>query len=227
MVGRPPDFGTISRVARSLRKALAVRLDRHRRSLAATAVAAAVLLTGGCGTSFNAQTNQQYQASVGADDRDADVQVLAALLVTGQDGSATLNATLINKTDRDQRLVSVTLVAGDGTELEVATTDQEDLVIAPGEARTLGLVDDGSQRLKSKIYTTSGIETVGLNYTLTLTYSDAGEVELPIPSVARNTQYADVALPPGGDAAENLITPGEAAMERNAENREHSEGSGH
>ncbi|GAA1740391.1 hypothetical protein [Aeromicrobium alkaliterrae] len=200
-----------------------MRLDRHRRPLTATAVVALVLTAGACGTSFNAQTNQQYQASIGADDRDADVQVLGGLLVTGENGSATLSATLINTTDTDQRLTSVTLVSSDGIELAVASSDSDDLVIAPGEARTLGLVDDETQRLPSKIYTVFGIEPVGLYYTLTLTFADAGEIAINIPSVARNEIYADVALPPGGDAAENLKKSGQDAMDKAAEKGE-SEG---
>ncbi|WP_229054814.1 copper chaperone PCu(A)C [Aeromicrobium sp. Leaf350] len=201
-----------------------MRLARHRRTLAATAVAALVLTVGACGTSFNAQTNQQYQASIGADDRAADVQVLNGLLVTGENGSATLSATLINTTDTDQRLTAVSLVSSAGIELQLVSTDTEDLVIAPGEARTLGLADDSTQRLGSKVYTTFGIDTIGLYYTLTLTFADAGDLEIKIPSVARNAIYADVALPPTGDPAENLKESGADAMERSGE---HGESGGH
>ncbi len=202
-----------------------MRHARLRRTLSATAVTAAVLTAGACGTSFDAQTNQQYQASIGADDRAADVQVLSGLLVTSIDGSATLSGTLINTTDTDQRLTSITLTDADGQELELVTTDTDDLVIAPGQARTLGLVDDGSKQLPSAIYTTTGIDTIGLYFTLTLSFDDADEVEIKIPSVTRNTIYADVALPPGADPGGNLKLPGAEATKKNDENAEG--GSGH
>ena len=199
-----------------------MRLPRHRRTLAATAVVAVVLTAGACGTSFNAQTNQQYQAAVGADDRAADVQVLHALLVVSTNGAATLSATLVNKTDSDQRLTSVSLVDGDGNELELVSTDAEDLAIAPGQARTLGQTEEAAQS-PSKVYTTSGIEDIGLYFTLTLSFDGADDVEIAIPSVTRTSVYADVALPPGADPGGNLKAPGAEATKKNAEN----EGSSH
>ena len=218
--GRTSELDRIGPVARPTRKALAVRLPRHRRTLAATAVVAAVLSAGACGTSFDAQTNQQYQAAVGADDRAADVQVLHALLVVSTNGGATLSATLVNKTDSDQRLTSATLVDGDGNELELVSTDAEDLEIAPGQARTLGQTEDAAQQSPSKIYTTSGIEEVGLYFTLTLSFDGADDVEIAIPSVTRTSVYADVALPPGADPGGNLKAPGAEATKKNAENEE-------
>ncbi len=194
-----------------------------RRSLAATAVVAAVLAAGGCGTSFNAQTSQQYQAGTGADSRSTPVQVLAALAVVSADGSATLSATLINTTDTDQRLTSVTLTAADGTELAVTSADVEELTIAPGQTRTLGRVDDGTHDHKSKIYTVAGIEPVGAYYTLTLTFADAGEVTIDIPTVRRSAAYADVALPPGADPAENSVGPGETFSDEKAEEKAEDE----
>ncbi len=194
-----------------------MRLPRHRRTLAATAVVAVVLTAGACGTSFNAQTNQQYQAAVGADDRAADVQVLHALLVVSTNGAATLSATLVNKTDSDQRLTSVSLVDGDGNELELVSTDAEDLAIAPGQARTLGQTEEAAQS-PSKVYTTSGIEDIGLYFTLTLSFDGADDVEIAIPSVTRTSVYADVALPPGADPGGNLKAPGAEATQKNKEN---------
>ncbi|MFT4188777.1 MAG: hypothetical protein QM621_09375 [Aeromicrobium sp.] len=185
-----------------------MRLDRYRRPLAATAIVAAALTAGACGTSFSAQTNQQYQASIGADLRQGPVQVLGASLVTGEDGSATLSATLVNTTDAEQSLTSATLTDSDGEEHTLTSTSSDVLAISPGEARALGLVDDESQRHRSKVYTTTGIEPVGSYYTLTLNFTDAGPVEISIPSVVRNSIYKDVALPPGADPAENDKKPG-------------------
>lgn len=212
-----PELDRIGPVARPPRKALAVRLPRHRRTLVATAVVAAVLSTGACGTSFNAQTNQQYQAAVGADDREADIQVLNALLVVSTNGAATLSATLVNKTDSDQRLTSATLVDGEGNELELVSTDSEDLEIVPGQARTLGQTEEAARQSPSKVYTTSGIDLIGLYYTLTLTFNGADDVEIRIPSVTRTSVYADVALPPGADPGGNLKQPGFEATQKNAE----------
>lgn len=195
-----------------------MRLPRHRRFLAATTVAVATLSAGACGTSFDAQTNQQYQAAVGADDRAADVQVLHALLVVSTNGGATLSATLVNKTDTDQRLTSATLVDGEGNELELVSTDTEDLEIAPGQARTLGQTEEAARQSPSKVYTTSGVEDIGLYFTLTLSFDGADDVEIAIPSVTRTSVYADVALPPGADPGGNLKQPGAEATQKNKDN---------
>lgn len=172
-----------------------MRLDRFRRPSAAVAAAAVVLALGACGTSFDAQTNQRYQAGIGADLRDSPVQVLGAMLVSDEDGNATLSATLLNKSGTDQRLTDVRLVGSDGEELELTSTSSEDLVLTDQTARTLGSVSDDNEAQQSKVYTTSGV-TPGLYYTLTLTFDEAGEVEIYLPSVVRNAIYDDVAPAP-------------------------------
>ncbi|MFT4298363.1 MAG: hypothetical protein QM597_01810 [Aeromicrobium sp.] len=198
-----------------------MRLDRYRRTTLAAVAVAAALTAGACGTSFDAQTNQQYQAGIGADERGTDVQVLGALLVANEDGSATLSGTLVNTTDTDQRLTTVTLADADGTQFVLASDDEEELLVAPGQARTLGMAEADSDQQASKVYTTTGIDHPGLYYTLTLTFADAGEVTISIPSVARNSIYAGVALPPGADPAENDKRPGDGATEDDGAEAEH------
>ena len=183
-----------------------VRLDRFRRPSAAAAVAAAaaVLALGACGTSFNAQTNQRYQAGIGADLRDSPVQVLGALLVSDEEGNATLSATLLNKSGTDQRLTDARLVDSDGKELELTSTSPEDLVLTADTTRTLGSVSNDNEAQQSKVYTTSDV-TPGLYYTLALTFDEAGEVEIHLPSVVRSAIYEDVA--PAPTASEDAPQP--------------------
>lgn len=187
-----------------------MRLDRFRRPSAAVAAAVAVLALGACGTSFNAQTNQQYQAGIGADLRDSPVQVLGAMLVSDDDGNATLSATLLNKSGSDQRLTDVRLVDGQGTELELSSTSPEDLVLTDQTSRTLGSVSNDNEAQQSKVYTTTGVEP-GRYYTLTLTFDEAGEVEIYLPAVRRNAIYDDVVPAPTSDGAgEEAEEAGEA-----------------
>ena len=69
----------------------------RRRRIAATALATTALLSlGACGTSFNAQTSKVYQAAVGADHR-GELDVMNTQLVANDDGSATIQRTIIFK----------------------------------------------------------------------------------------------------------------------------------
>ena len=85
-----------------------------RRRLAATFATTTLLALSACG--FDAQTNQQYQAAVGAN-LYGDVDVLNSVLVANDDGSATVSAGFVNNTDDEQGLSSVSVTTMDGNEL--------------------------------------------------------------------------------------------------------------
>lgn len=80
---------------------------RSRFALAAVAVVVPALA--GCGTNFNAQTDQVYNPSRGVTDRSGTIDVLNALVVSGTDGSGTVVATLANNTDEADKLLTVTI----------------------------------------------------------------------------------------------------------------------
>ena len=61
---------------------------------------------GACG--FDYQTDQVYQPGVGVNNRDGSVDVLGAVVVSSTDGEGTFVASLVNKSDNDDTLESVT-----------------------------------------------------------------------------------------------------------------------
>lgn len=180
---------------------------RLRRTIAAVAAVVAVLGTSACSmrtTGFDAQTNFQYQAGIGADQRDTDVQVLGALLVVNDDGTATLSATLLNTTDDVQQLTGVSVIGPDGNAIEVETAG--DLLDVPvRRAVQLGVEDSLVAFLAAPVET-------GRYHTVTLSFSDAEDVEIAIPSVVRTAIYDPVVAPPGSTAPAD-----DAAAEAEAE----------
>ncbi len=154
-----------------------------RRRLAATSFAAAALLTlGACG--FDAQTNQQYQAAVGANAH-GDVDVLNALLVANEDGSATVSASLVNNTDSEQSLTSVTVTTMDGKELTVRGLSDE-LPLPEGTLANLGLSSD-----VGGFQVTEGAEP-GYYLKTTFSFTNSSPVTIETPVVARTAEYDKV-----------------------------------
>lgn len=160
-------------------------VNRRRLSFAAAAVVGLFTLSA-CGTGFSAQTNQQYQAGIGADLRSGPIQVLGAVLVADEDGSAVVSATVLNTTDAPQKLVGLTATGPDGSEIPVLSTRQL-TTVQPGEALRLGA--EGNP-----VFKLSEIDA-GRYFALTLVFDDAGEVAVDVPSVVRDAVYSDVVGP--------------------------------
>lgn len=142
------------------------------------------MVLGACSFGFNAQTNKVYQAGVGANHR-GEIDVLNTLLVVNDDKSATLSAALVNNTDSDQSLSSVTVTTLDDKELPVRSTKlllplpQGVLTNAGGDS------DAGGFRV------TRGV-TQGDYVKVTLTFTDAADVTIEAPAVARTAEYDKV-----------------------------------
>ena len=159
-----------------------------RRRLAATSFAAAALLAlGACG--FEAQTNQVYQAAAGANSH-GDVDVLNAVLVANEDGSATVSAGFVNNTKDEQALSNVTVTTMDGKELVVRGL-RSLLPLPTGRLSSLGYASDaGGFRV------TKGAEA-GYYVKVTFTFSNsehptkpgAASVTIEAPVVARTAEY--------------------------------------
>lgn len=167
---------------------------RTRRLTAASMILAASLGLSACGTGGGAATNQQYQPGVGANLRTGDVQLYNALLVAGSDDTLAFSAGMLNTTDAAQTLESVTIapLGGSGSVTAEPATSVE---LPPRQLFTIGRAGE-----------LAGIDgatlPVGRYADVTLTFSDAGEVEISVPVVARNASYADVAETPPSDGAE-------------------------
>jgi hypothetical protein len=82
---------------------------RTRRLTAATLMLTAALGLTACGTGGSTQTNQQYQPGIGANVRTGDVRLYNALLVANTDDTYALSVGLLNTTDEEQTLESVTV----------------------------------------------------------------------------------------------------------------------
>ncbi|MRK02792.1 MULTISPECIES: hypothetical protein [Aeromicrobium] len=161
----------------------------RRRPLAVASVAVVTaLVLGGCGTSFSAQTNQQYQPGVGANAR-GDIDAMNTLLVANPDGSATLSTALQNNLKKDQTLSSVTVTTLDDQELEVTAPDEQ-LPLKPGYLTQVGTSDPAG------IFIVDKDAPAGLYVKVTLTFSDSSPITVEAPVVDRTSEYADVVQSP-------------------------------
>ncbi len=156
---------------------------RRVRRLAAPAVlVVATVALSGCGAGNEVQTNQQYQAAIGANLRTGEVQLFNALAVDNGDGTATVSTVIVNTTDQNQKLGSATATTLDGTTVPVESATAT--VPANG---TFNTGTDATVVLKSKDVKAGGyIE-------LTLSFDGAGDVRIEAPVVARTDMYSGVA----------------------------------
>ena len=92
------------------------------------ALALATVLSS-CG--FNYATDRIYTPAAGVNDRTTDVDILGAVVVSGQDGSGTFMASFANNLQDEPSTVESLAGGGDTAELEIA--DFEPLEIPPGE----------------------------------------------------------------------------------------------
>lgn len=171
------------------------------------------LALGGCGTSFDAQTNQVYQPGVGANGR-GDIDALHALVVANADGTATLSAALENNLDEEQSLSSVTVATLGGEELQVTGPDGE-LPLAPGQLTTLGGLDPAG------VFIIDEDAVAGAYVEITFTFSDSAPMTLEAPVVTRTSEFAGVVEAPEDEpATEEPATEEPAAEEELATEEE-------
>jgi hypothetical protein len=171
-----------------------------RRRLPRVAAAAFLVLLvpalAACG--FNVQTDQVYQPSTGVNDRSGTVDVLGAVIVSGQDGQGTLVASLVNKSEtKSDTLSSVTAAdpnAGITTRLK-----------APVEVAANSLVNLADQ---GAVSLTGESITPGPFIGLVLTFTSGEEVHLNIPVVPQSGYYADIEPADPSPSASPGATPG-------------------
>jgi hypothetical protein len=169
-------------------KALKRQLRRPARLL--TAVGALVLATSAltsCG--FDYATDRVYTPGAGTNDRDGDVDVLAAVVVSAEDGSGTLVATFANNNAEEP--ATVDSVEGEG----LTFSDFEPIEITPGGHVNLADQDPP--------ITVEGDFAQGDFLSMTFTFDDGGTATLDVPSVSDCYEYA------GLDATAETGTPAE------------------
>ena len=145
--------------------------------LVAGALVLALPLLGSCG--FDKATDKVYTPGAGTNDRAGEVDILSAVIVSGQPGSGTFIPTLSNNaTDKDYTLTSVA-GAGDWTSLSF---DPSDLSIKIPARGFVNLVDEDP-------ITVTGDFTPGQVAELTLSF-DSGDAEtMDVPVVYACNYY--------------------------------------
>lgn len=156
-----------------------------RRPIAAVAAATAAVVLSGCSnTNFSAQTNQQYQAAVGANVT-GEVDVLNTLLVANPDGTATISAGLVNHEADEDAVTGISAQTLSGENLPVTVV--EDGVTLPFD-RLAPLGREG----EPGIYTVSGAQ-VGQYVRLIVSFENAPESTIEAPVVVRAEMYDEIA----------------------------------
>jgi hypothetical protein len=154
--------------------------------LAVAAVVLAAPALSSCGVSFDAQTDQVYNPAVGVDDRDGNVDVLNALIVSGTDGSGTVVASLVNNDQVDDD--TLRSVAGAGADAGLKVTPGGKTAIAAGSL--LNLAKEGSITVRGQRVRPGNFVELTFNFDR----GEAATLKVPVVS-ADNPDYADVRVP--------------------------------
>ena len=151
---------------------------QFRRSLALTIAAVALATTGLSSCGFDYATDRYYTPSVGTNDRDGTVDVLAAVVVSTEPGSGTFIASLSNG-DPDTDVSMTELGLSDGTPVEF-----EPVVVPAGE-----LVNLAEPAADLKL---TGDFEAGDFIELALGFDNGERVVLDVPVVVNGGYYADL-----------------------------------
>jgi len=138
-----------------------MQLRPSSRLLAATGALLLAASLSSCG--FGYATDRVYTPANGANERDAGVDVLNAVIVSGQEGSGTFIASFANNSQSEEASVDEFAGAGDDASLH-----------APGQL--VNLADDGGIAV-------TGDLAAGDFVTVTMTFGDGQSVEMDVPTV--------------------------------------------
>lgn len=159
-----------------------------RRALAALVCAAGLVLTG-CGTGFDAQTTQKYDAAVGSNARGGDVEVHNGLFVDNDGKTATMSASFLNKSEQEVTLTGIEVADESGK--PISSTFAEPVVLKPQILYISGKTPDAML---------TGTFRAGQFVTITFAFDGAGSVSLDVPVVKRNDDYTEIAEKPASKA---------------------------
>lgn len=177
-------------------------VGRRLRLLAAAAVVAAAPVLASCGVNFEAQTNQVYTPAEGSNDRDGMVDVIHALVVSADDGSGTVVATLVNNDQEQPDELTGVEGAGDDSDVQVTLGDA-DATIPPGGALKLG--ETGHVTVEGDAV------KAGSFVRLLFTFQGGEAAELNVPVVAATGEYEG--LDTSGASASPRPSPSESPNE--------------
>ncbi|WP_157551158.1 copper chaperone PCu(A)C [Nocardioides jensenii] len=198
--------------------------NRIARAIAAGTLVLTAPLLSSCG--FNYATDKVYTPAPGANDRDAEVDVLNAVIVATEDGKGTLVTTLSNNSldDADRltavsgKVVSTSDDDGEGGPVEAKVKPVD---IEPGSYTRIATASDtlgkGEAALVPGIVVTGPFKLGGW-VELTLTFKTSDPVTVQVPVVENNGQWA------GQDG--DTLTPVDPALTHHSGSDE-GEGEGH
>jgi hypothetical protein len=150
-----------------------------RQSARLLASAAALLLATtltSCG--FDYATDRVYTPGAGTNERDALVDVLNAVIVSGQDGSGTFVASFANNDRREEASVESLEGSGEFSSLEVE--DFEPVDLAPGQL--VNLATEGGIVVRGEF-------SPGDFVTVDISFGDGDSVEMDVPTVTNCGVY--------------------------------------
>jgi len=147
--------------------------------MATTALVLMIPALAACGVNFKAQTDQVYTPAQAVNNRDGEVDVLGAAVVSAAPGSGTVVATLVNENlDEDDRLTGVTVAGTDAT-----IKPGEDVIPANG---ALNLAESGAVTAASDNIVSGHFVDVVFTFEL------AEAVTISVPVIPHASDYSDV-----------------------------------
>lgn len=149
-----------------------------RRSFALTAAALALTAPALTSCGFDYATDRYYTPANGANNRDGDVDVLGAVIVSTAPGSGTFIASLSNNSTAEPASLTE-LAAGDGS--DVTAADFEPVEIAPGAL--VNLADPPAD-----LAVTGDLEA-GDFVALTLTFDNGETTDVEVPVVPNSGDF--------------------------------------
>lgn len=168
--------------------------SRSRRRTALVSLATGLTVTlSACSAGFDAETVQVYNAPAGTDMRQADVDILGALVVADGSGGGTLVAGLVAMPDTADTLTAVEITDAEGRPLQ--TTIGGGSVEIPTDVlvQTADTLADTGQ----PAVTVSGAQLEpGRLVTVAFTFERSGPVSGMVLIVARDGPYAEVPTAP-------------------------------
>jgi hypothetical protein len=151
-------------------------------------VAAVAFTLAGCGSNFNAQSQQEYQPAVGLTDRTGQVYAVDTLVVTNGHGDGTVVAALINQAHQTDILRAVSAVTDQGTKLKVGPLPGGGLRL-PYE-QSVQLANSGAVRVSGSTLQAGSV------IHLTFTFQQAAPVQVDAPVVTDSSTYSSVPVGP-------------------------------
>lgn len=172
-----------------------------RRTISAAAVVLAVPMLASCG--FSEQTDQVYNAAAGVDDRSGTVDVLDAQVVSGQTGSGTVVASLVNEDQTHaDKLVQIT-PADQGSQDLTFAGPSGTKIPAGGE---VDLGNTGQWTVRGQSVKAGSFVKI----TFVFQRAQAITVDVPVTS-ASNPIYSNVPLPQSAASSPSTSPGGKAA----------------